>query len=221
MPGSYTSKDGANIPYMQGYEQGQGDLVVISSDKRAFCLKSSKLAEASKVFRYMFEVGDSKKDKELKLEDTSAGLNLFFSFIFERATDLNGVRWSVIQEPGEILLRYEASTYGSGLLRRYIKSGASGADVFELFLLASRFDEVAIGFWVIGNIGAALRYNSVGSFFTRDDWPQDLLRKLSATWVGAYAKAHVSCQSKYEYGSRVYWREVACGFLENVLAVSF
>ncbi|WVQ62932.1 uncharacterized protein L199_001081 [Kwoniella botswanensis] len=147
MPGSYTSKEGVSVPYAAGFDGGQGDFVVISSDKKAFCVESSKLAEASKVFRYMLEVGDSKQQKELKLQNSSEALHIFLSALVDRDVNLQYVEWPRIKEAGELFLRFEACHHGPELLKSWIRAGNHRVDNFEMFVLASKFDDVATGFW--------------------------------------------------------------------------
>ncbi|WWD08685.1 hypothetical protein V865_006798 [Kwoniella europaea PYCC6329] len=221
MPGSYTSKEGVSVPYAAGFDRGQGDFVMISSENEAFRVESSKLAEASKVFRYMLEVGDSKKQqKELKLENFSDVLHIFLSALVDKDIDLQDVRWWRIKEAGELFLRFEACHHGPALLKSWIRAGKPVVDNFEMFLLASKFDDVATGFWAIRDIGCSGRIGYQGNFWTRDRWPQSQLRQLPSAWIGAYAKAHAQCQERAEPRSSAYWGEVASRFLENVLSVS-
>ncbi|KAK6906992.1 hypothetical protein I203_100981 [Kwoniella mangroviensis CBS 8507] len=220
LPGSYTSQEGASVPYAAGFDGGQGDFVVISSDKKAFCAESSKLAEASKVFRYMLEVSDSNQQKELKLDHCSEVLHIFLSALMDRYVNLEYVQWSRIKEVGALFLRFETCHHGPELLKSWIRAGPCGVNHFEMFVLASKFDDVATGSWVIRDIGCPGRIGHPGEFWTKDRWPQSELRQLSSAWIGAYAKAHAQCQEKYECLSSTYWRAIASGFLANVLSVS-
>ncbi|WWC98955.1 hypothetical protein V866_005849 [Kwoniella sp. B9012] len=218
MPGSYTSKESVSVPYAAGFDSGQGDFVMISSDNEAFRVESSKLAEASKVFRYMLEVGDSKQQKELKMDHCSEVLHIVLSALIDRDVNLQNVQWPKIKEAGELFLRFEASHHEPELLKSWIRAGNHRVDNFEMFVLASKFDDVATGFWVIRDIGDCILTGYAGSFWTRDQWPQSELRQLPSAWIGAYAKAHIQCQEKLGPRSIAYWREVASRFLENVLS---